>query len=127
MFLLIGAIIGATSPVFAATKRHAYANNNVTMSMNPLARLTKSKVMVGVVDKIYPDYLELKVKNIDYKVSLAPKAKILNRKGKSLNLSEIQTGDKIKVRIFGTTTGPNILASVIRDISLPRTRKHSWR
>ncbi len=56
-----------------------------------------------------------------YTVNFASNARFLNKKWGSITVGDIQNGDT--VRAFGTNANGTITATVVRDISLPKTGK----
>lgn len=73
--------------------------------------------MQGTVKAVSGGSLTFTVHSTDYTVNPAPSARIKNRKWHTINLTDIQVGDK--VRVYGSVKGTVVTAQIVRDISLP--------
>lgn len=80
------------------------------------------RIFVGTASNVGTSSLTLTTTNgTAFTVQPATGAKILNRNWLALGLSQIQSGDTVRVfgTANGTSTGSTITASVVRDISQP--------
>ncbi len=77
-----------------------------------------SKLFVGVAGTVASSSLILTSQEKTYTVHLTSSTKILNKNWLKINLSQIQSGNKVK--IYGNASNTDIQAGVVRDISLPK-------
>jgi hypothetical protein len=82
------------------------------------AKKEGAKLFVGVAGTVASSSLSLNIKDKTYAVHLTSTTKILNKNWLKISLSQILSGDK--VRVYGTASNTDIQAQVVRDISLPR-------
>lgn len=97
-------------------------------SLTKIARIKKTesikksfhkRTFPGIVSAVSTDSMTITKGNKTYTVSISSATRALNRKWKTINLSDIKNGDKIIVQ--GSLSDTTITATTIRDISLPTT------
>lgn len=117
--------LGTSGIVFDAS---ANSGNNIKQSkherflrskkivQNSTTRHTGRRVFIGTVSNLTENSFTLTRATKTYTVNVTSETKILNHTWKSIALSDIKDGDK--VRVLGTISDTIITAKKIRDISL---------
>mgnify|MGYP001609081783 CR=1 FL=1 len=77
----------------------------------------------GKVTTITGSGFTLTEKNVAFSVSIVSGAKIFNKNYLPILISDIQSGDTL--RVWGTNVSSTISAQIVRDISIPRTATSS--
>ena len=121
--------IGASGLTLTASADTNSKNQRFERHQNPykISRATKKvdssektkwhrRAIPGFVSSISNDSITIKKGNKEFIVKISNETRILDRTWKTINLSEIKTGHKI--RVFGTLSGTTVTAQTIRDISI---------
>jgi hypothetical protein len=79
------------------------------------------KNYVGTASNVSDNSFTLTINGVANTVNVAPGAKIVNRNWITIKLSDIKDGDN--VRVWGTNDNGTITASIVRDVSIPKTSR----
>jgi hypothetical protein len=83
------------------------------------AKSITPKNYVGTASNISDNSFTLTINGVANTVNIASGAKIVNRNWITINLSDIKDGDN--VRVWGANDNGTITASIVRDVSIPKT------
>jgi hypothetical protein len=123
--LAIGAS-GLTLSASANTSNDRNLRTEKHQSLTKIARIKKTeairnithrRTIPGVVSAVSADAITITKGNKTYSVTISATTRTLNRRWQTIALSDIKTGDKI--RVSGTVIGTAITAQTVRDISIP--------
>jgi hypothetical protein len=113
---------------FAATRekngaqKEVRTNNLFVNSATKNTNLRERKRMRSIIGTVATDATEasftLKKGDLTYTINIE-NAKIVNKKRETIAKTDIKAGDRVRIR--GTVSGNTITATLIRDISLPRS------
>jgi hypothetical protein len=90
-------------------------------SANALKKSMAPKNYVGTASNVSDNSFTLTINGVANTVNVAPGAKIVNRNWITIKLSDIKDGDN--VRVWGTNDNGTITASIVRDVSIPKTSR----
>lgn len=125
----IAVVIGTTGVAYNASAKMENKPTRIAQHKELITRKTENRTnrthrrtIPGVVQSVSDNALEIKTSHKTYVVNISDATRILNLKWNKIPLSDIKTGDK--VRVFGTlnVTEGKIAAQTVRDISLGKTK-----
>jgi hypothetical protein len=90
-------------------------------SANALKKSMAPKNYVGTASNVSDNSFTLTINGVANNVNVAPGAKIVNRNWITIKLSDIKDGDN--VRVWGINNNGTITASIVRDVSIPKTSR----
>ena len=96
------------------------AGQQTKKQINQLEKSARPRTYEGTASNLSGDSFSFSVKGNTYAVSVATNAKVVDKKWATINLSDVQSGDT--VRVWGTLSGTNLTAEVVRDVSLPAVK-----
>lgn len=120
--------IGTSGLTLTASANTTNFRNSRVARHQSLTRITRVKktetikkeahrrTFPGVVSAVSADSLTIKQGTKTYTVAISSTSRVLNRQWKTINLSDIKEGNK--VRVFGTVSAATITAQTVRDISI---------
>jgi hypothetical protein len=117
--------IGASGLTLTASANTTTAKIEKHQSLTKIARVKKTETIKndfhkrtfhGTVTEISADSLTITKGSKTFTVNTSSTTRILNNNWKTINFSDIKSGDKIKIQ--GTVSNTIITARTIRDISL---------
>jgi hypothetical protein len=88
-------------------------------SANALKKSIAPKNYVGTASNISDNSFTLTINGTANTVNVASGAKVVNRNWLNIKVSDIKDGDN--VRVWGTNDNGTITASIVRDVSIPKT------
>jgi len=88
-------------------------------SANALKKSIAPKNYVGTASNVSDNSFTLTINGVANTVNVASGAKVVNRNWLNIKVSDIKDGDN--VRVWGTNDNGTITASIVRDVSMPKT------